>query len=212
MASVHEATLRPSKHELITSWLATQAWAPQGEAAQVGAYRFDDPAGKVGIEGFLLDVAGTPVHLILTYRGAPLEGADDFLLGTTEHSVLGRRWVYDGCVDPVAIRVLVTAVLSGGEQAELVVVKGEQEVGRREPTMRVRGSGSDDPESVALFDGLSIRSLGAVASVETTDYVVDVLRVLDGSHTVGGPATLWGVWRGGEGVLAAVTTVWAARG
>jgi len=32
----------------------------------------------------------------LTYRGAPLDGAEDALVGTTEHGVLGRRWVYDG--------------------------------------------------------------------------------------------------------------------
>lgn len=205
MATLHQATLVPSKLELITAWLATQTWAPSGEVSQIGAYRLDDPSGKVGIEGFLLDVAGTPVHLLLSYRGAELAGADDYLVGTTEHSVLGKRWIYDGCVDPVAVRVLVRAVLSGGTEAELVLVKGEEEIGRREPTVRVKGSGSEDPESVEPFDGVSIRTLGAIASVATTDYALDVLRLLDGSHTVSGDETLWGVWHGGEGVLAAVT-------
>jgi len=207
MATIHQATLVPSKLELITPWLAAQAWAPTGEVTQVGAYRLDDPHGKVGIEGFLLDVTGTPVHVILSYRGGPLAGADDYLVGTTEHSVLGTRWVYDGCIDPVVIRMLARTILGGGTQAALVVVKGEEEIGRREATMRVQGSGTDDPGSVALFDGLSVRSMGAIASVATTDYLVDITRVLDGTHAVSGDETLTGTWDGGEGVLAAVTNV-----
>ena len=39
----------------------------------------------------------------LTYRAAALEGADGALIGTTEHGVLGRRWVYDGIGDPVLV-------------------------------------------------------------------------------------------------------------
>ena len=31
----------------------------------------------------------------LTYRGAPLAGGEADLVGTTEHSALGTRWVYD---------------------------------------------------------------------------------------------------------------------
>lgn len=204
MAIIHRATLVPSKLDLITPWLAAQRWAPAGDVVQVGSYRLDDPEGKVGIEGFLLDVGGTPVHLLLTYRGAPLEGAEDFLLGTMEHSVLGRRWTYDGCIDPYAVRVLVSTILGGGTQAELVILEGDDEVERRESAVRVQGSGSEDPDSVALFDGVSIRSLGAVASLATTDYQVDVLRVLDGAHTVSGDETLRGIWPGGDGVLAAV--------
>lgn len=205
MATIHRATLTPGKIDLIGGWLATQPWAPSGEVTQVGAYRLDDPAGKVGIEGFILDVTGTLLHLVLTYRGAPLEGADDYLLGTAEHSVLGRRWVYDGCIDPVAVRVLITTVLSGGHAADLVMVEGKHEhaVARPESTAHVYGSGDADPASVDLFDGISIRSLGVVASVSTSDYQLDVLRLLDG-HTVSGEETLTVVWAGGQGVLAAV--------
>ena len=67
--------------------------------------RVDDPAGQVGVETILVvDEAGAaPVvyQVPLTYRAAPLDGAQSALVGTMEHSVLGRRWVYDGPHDPV---------------------------------------------------------------------------------------------------------------
>ncbi len=49
---------------------------------------------------------GAPVsyHVPLTYRGAPLDGAgEEALVGTAEHGVLGRRWVYDGVHDPLLV-------------------------------------------------------------------------------------------------------------
>lgn len=35
----------------------------------------------------------------LCYRGAPCDDGDRWLIGTAAHSVLGKRWVYDGCGD-----------------------------------------------------------------------------------------------------------------
>jgi hypothetical protein len=103
MALIHKATLNPTKLQLLTSWLPRQTWITgEADVEQVGAYRFDDPAGVVGIEAFLLQARdGSVFHVPLTYRGAPLAGAEEFLIGTAEHSVLGTRWVYDGCGDPV---------------------------------------------------------------------------------------------------------------
>ncbi|MGC4856177.1 maltokinase N-terminal cap-like domain-containing protein [Micromonospora sp. DT4] len=76
-----------------------------------GAYRFDDPAGEVGIETMLVAAADGPVHQVpLTYRAAPLDDVDEWLVGTTEHSALGRRWVYDGCADPVYAAAVQPAV------------------------------------------------------------------------------------------------------
>ena len=37
----------------------------------------------------------------LTYRGAPVPELEHALVGVMEHSVLGRRWVYDAPHDPV---------------------------------------------------------------------------------------------------------------
>src|SRR4051812_47950997 len=104
MAHLHDATLVPSKRELLDAWLPNQAWVAGLPALKPFAgFRLDDPAGEVGIEGILLRDAdgGVTVHVPLTYRGAPLDGAEAHLLGTTEHSVLGTRWVYDATGDPV---------------------------------------------------------------------------------------------------------------
>jgi hypothetical protein len=53
----------------------------------------------------------------LTYRGAPAAGADGHLIGTTEHGVLGRRWVYDAAHDPVFVEQ-VLAFLAGDVDAQ----------------------------------------------------------------------------------------------
>src|SRR5689334_4529206 len=109
MALLHRATPTPSKPELIGAWLPNQPWAAGlPEVKQIGGFRLDDPAGEVGIEGMLLSSAdgAVVVHVPLTYRGAPLAGAEEALLGTTEHSVLGTRWVYDAAADPVYLATL----------------------------------------------------------------------------------------------------------
>jgi hypothetical protein len=145
MALLHNATITPSKRELMTAWLATQAWADGFDPVRtLASYRFDDPEGEVGLEAALLaDPDGVLVHVPLSYRGAPLEGADAFLVGTAEHSVLGPRWVYDACGDPVWCAELATAISTGGEGVEQYFeVDGRREV--VPPRMTVRGSGLDE--------------------------------------------------------------------
>ena len=120
MAEVHTgASVRPTKLELVAPWMAQQRWyAAKGRVPKLRrlwSWRLDDPAGQVGIETLLvLDEGGShPVlyQVPLTYRGAPLEGSQHALVGTTEHSVLGRRWVYDGTHDPVYAAQLLALVL-----------------------------------------------------------------------------------------------------
>lgn len=169
MATIHRATLTPTKLELLAPWIAAQPWAPAGEARLLGAYRLDDADGEIGIEGHLLDVSGVTLHVLTTYRGRPLRGAEPFLIGTTEHSVLGRRWVYDGAGDPVALREIATTALTGAAQADLVVVDAAgHEVERRDPSVRVQGSGLADPAEEA-----------------PNGRDVEIVRVLDGSAPVG---------------------------
>lgn len=201
MALIHRATLQPTKIELLTAWLPTRAWAADAGAVEpVGAYRFDDPAGEVGLEAHLVQGAGGVVlHVPLTYRAAPLPGADDALVGTMEHSVLGRRWVYDGCADPVWVAALARAVLAGAPQAEeLVDVDGELVL--REPTARVTGSGAepdpvvdeeapvdphdDGPTTTVRAGGLELVVVRVVGAEPVADHV------LTGTWTTGGPATL----------------------
>ena len=48
----------------------------------------------------------------MTYRAEALAAADRALIGTSEHGVLGHRWIYDGTRDPVLVAQLV-ALLQG---------------------------------------------------------------------------------------------------
>lgn len=120
MAEIHHgATLTPTKQTLIEGWMGRQRWyAAKGSTPRtrrVRSFRFDDPTGQVGIETIIVaDESGTePVvyQVPLTYRGAPLDGLDHALVGTMEHSILGTRWVYDACHDPVYATQLLAAIL-----------------------------------------------------------------------------------------------------
>lgn len=105
MAILHKTTLTPTKMELLSGWLPSRPWyqgtgaAP--EVVKAGAFRLDDPAGEVGIEFYVGRCGEVAYHAPMTYRAAPLDGAEDALIGTMEHGVLGRRWVYDATRDPV---------------------------------------------------------------------------------------------------------------
>ncbi|MRH90546.1 1,4-alpha-glucan branching protein [Nocardia sp. SYP-A9097] len=125
MALVYDTTLVPGKLDLLAAWLPTRPWfeggvAPRFERAG-GGFRLDDPAGEVGIEFVVVaDTSGlTPVAYLtpMTYRGAPLDGADDALIGTSEHGVLGKRWFYDAPHDPVFVEQL-ARLLSGDAQPQ----------------------------------------------------------------------------------------------
>lgn len=119
MAIVYAAELRPSKMELLAAWLPQQLWFKGDGAALVrlGSFRFDDPAGEVGVETILVGAGKRVYQVPLTYRAAPLAGAEEFLVGTLAHSVLGARWVYDATADPVYVGELAAALLTGKPQA-----------------------------------------------------------------------------------------------
>lgn len=154
MALIHQATLVPSKLDAIAAWLPTQAWSSRRDFTgleAVGAYRFDDPDGEVGIETHLLrSASGTVFQVPLTYRSTPLPGADAYLVATMKHSVLGRRWVYDGVVDPVYVAVTTAAIVEAAGQAELVVQAADGSRSVRESTTQVRGSGGSASTSPHL--------------------------------------------------------------
>jgi Maltokinase N-terminal cap domain len=121
VATIHHTTLTPSKLELLARWLPLQPWyrdAESPELAKAGGFRLDDPDGEVGIELMIIaDADGARYLVPMSYRGAPLQSADDALLGTSEHGVLGRRWLYDGLHDPVAVGQLL-ALAAGQVEAQ----------------------------------------------------------------------------------------------
>lgn len=183
------ATLTPTKLELLQAWLPQQDWYPGGDVAVLGTYRFVDPAGEVGIESFLLDCGGTTVHLPLTYRAAPLDGAT--LIGTMEHSELGTRYTYDGRSDPVYVTELLRTVAEADTEAELSNGK--------EPTAHCEGSGAD------------YGTVSAVAAAEQPQahaqcgtLVADVPVLAGTVDTDAALGTLTARWDGGEAVVAAV--------
>ncbi|MFJ9908720.1 1,4-alpha-glucan branching protein [Streptomyces sp. NPDC101152] len=172
MAIIHNTTLKPTKLELLTAWLPTRPWyvgAGEPELTKAGGFRLDDPAGEVGIEFMVaLDTSGPePVayHVPLTYRGAPLPGAEDALIGTMEHGVLGPRWAYDGVHDPVLYAQLL-ALFEGRVQAQAQSLTDTPD---HEVTRSYAGTGlpsphwpvtvTDDQDGTALGSGLRIRRI-----------------------------------------------------
>jgi hypothetical protein len=175
MAIVYpSATIRPTKRELLETVL--------GEAVEVlGSYRFDDPAGEVGVEAFVVRRGEQLQHVVFTYRDAPLEGGAARLVSTMEHSELGPRWVYDGATDPVALDCFRRAIL--GEQSPAVFELWEEGrlAGTRESTVRLRTTPG--------------------ASVEGR--FVHIVRNLGQGDATRGPA-LVATWAGGEAVVASL--------
>ncbi|MFI7025982.1 CG0192-related protein [Micromonospora sp. NPDC049900] len=194
MALLHRAELRPTKLELLATWLPGRVWYrgdADAEVVRVGAYRFDDPAGEVGIETLLVRAGTGPVHQVpLTYRGEPLAGAEEWLVGTMEHSALGRRWVYDACGDPVYVAALADAVLADTGQAEEYFEEdGERQV--RPPNMEIA---SDAPASEAPPVG-AVRSVadGDLAVIATDGVELAVVRRPGSGATASGVALI-GTW------------------
>lgn len=206
MALLHNAQVTPTKLDALTAWVPGRPWAAGLDTStltSVGAYRFDDPDGEVGIETILVRTAdGVLLQVPLTYRGAPLAGAEDALVCTMEHSVLGSRWIYDGCADPVGVRALVTAVITGGHEAGLEYDSGNG-IEQRTPTVRVTGSGTPG-SAVPAVDAVTRVDGPDATVVEAGGLVVAVRRRLDG--TVDGTGeSLRGTWREQDEPVVLVT-------
>lgn len=201
MALLHRAELHPSKLELLASWLPGRQWFAGETGApvtRVAAYRFDDPAGEVGVETLLVRAGDGPVlQAPLTYRGAPLAGADDFFVGLVEHSVLGRRWVYDACGDPVYPPLLAAAVLADAGQAEeYFEVDGKREVRPASMTLTGSRTGRPVPSGPVSTGPVSAGSGdGGVTVVQVGDVELAVVRRPVPAE-VPGSGRLTGTWSG----------------
>ncbi|MCB8902097.1 MULTISPECIES: 1,4-alpha-glucan branching protein [unclassified Streptomyces] len=159
MAVIHETTMQPTKLELLTEWLPTREWHTGGGArpARVGGFRLDDPAGEVGIEFMAVtdgEGDGATTYLVpLTYRGEPLDGAEHALVGTSEHGVLGKRWIYDGTHDPVLVGQLY-ALLTGRAQAQAQSLTDVPDLTVAVSPVTVEGTaGAAEAEPVRVADG-----------------------------------------------------------
>ena len=121
----------------------------------------------------------------VTYRGSPMAGADSLLIGTMQHSVLGERWVYDACGDPVYVSALATVILRGGTHAELDVVTDAGQV-RLDATTRVWGSGSRDSE-IPPIGPVSLSNEGTATVIRVPHLELTLLRAIDADRETGVP-------------------------
>ncbi len=196
MAVIHNAQLSPSKSELLMAWLPSQPWF-RGDAStmvRLGAFRFDDPAGEVGIETHLVAVDGKTYQVPLTYRGAPLAGAENFLITTMEHSVLGRRWVYDATADPVYVSELAAALLTGKPQAVETLAAGDgAEI--LPPTVLLGSTGSPDAGLPELRCGVPTTNAG-VTNIPGGPINLAILRDIDTAGPSLGGHSLTASWDG----------------
>ena len=165
------ATLTPHFRDFLPEWVARQSWyrgSGVPSLRMIGAFRFEDPAGEVGIETHLVADGETLYQVPMTYRGAALKGAG--LITTTEHSVLGTRWIYDGMTDPVwageLIRLAIEEDISGSSgkrgvadaQARGLLRSSCADVPSIPLTIELRrvltaGPGPDDPGVVGVVMG-----------------------------------------------------------
>lgn len=175
MAILHDATLRPSKLELLQAWVPQQDWYPDDEPGfdVIGRFRFDDPGDEVGIETYLIASGDDLFQVPLTYRGAPLDEPDAALVGTMEHSVLGQRWVYDGTTDPVYLAVVAEVIRTGGTHAAQFLQNADGTTTEVVSQVRVQGRPS---------------SAGVTIEFARVPFVVDEP----------GPGTLAATWDGAE--------------
>jgi maltokinase-like protein len=215
MAVIHNTTLTPSKMELLAAWLPAQPWYLGTERlahpVKAGGFRLDDPEGEVGIEFMVVnDGSGDHVHTYLvplSYRGAPLDRADDALIGTTQHGVLGKRWIYDGVHDPVLAGQLL-ALIQGAAEPQ---AQGTSGTADRTVTSHFTGTGkSASIGSVAVINGpcgtdLIVQQATSAQpdGASTPGLTMRVARVLE---PMGEPPSSLGyvtaIWRSPEGIEA----------
>jgi hypothetical protein len=206
MGVIYKTTLVPSKLELLAAWLPSQPWyrgAAGPELSRAGGFRLDDPAGEVGIELMVVNDASGPAPVSyltpLTYRGAPLSGGESHLVGTTEHGVLGRRWVYDGVQDPVFVAE-VLAFICGD-----VVAQAQSESDTVDPTVSRELSVTGQfvtSESVHVDSdtaGTDVRGI-TLSSRPVEVHVVRALRATaDGPHRAGSLGEIVASWTALDG-------------
>lgn len=184
MSIIFDTTLSPSKYELLAAWLPTQPWfvGDVRQLSPVGAYRVDDPEGEVGFEGHLFTAGDACVyHVPLSYRGAPLDRGEQFLVGTMEHGVLGRRWASDAIGDPVFRAVLAAVIVQGGTGSREYLVDATGGEVECSPSVRVAGTGSPGLPVPELW-AANVELEGSVSVARTDFAALEVHRILVPEH------------------------------
>jgi hypothetical protein len=210
MAIIHQTTMNPGKLDLLASWLPAQPWylgnGTEPKLTRAGGFRLDDPAGAVGIEFMVVadDATGDAVfyQVPMTYRGSPLAGADDALIGTSGHGVLGRRWIYDGVRDPVLVAQLVACVQGAATP------QAQSQSDTPDPTVAavpLAGAGLATAGSAVIVDSSSGTDLRVKTSGQAGPLILRLHRILRPADPGISPATqpcLSATWRLPDGAQA----------
>ena len=205
MAIIYDTTMSPSKLELLAAWLPAQPWylgtGHEPDLAKAGGFRLDDPRGEVGIEFMVVtDRSGgraTAYQVPLTYRAHAVPSACGGLIGTSEHGVLGHRWIYDGAHDPVLVAELVAAIQGESEPQDQNISHTPDETVSWRPV-------TDEPLTAIGAEVTANTTSGTDLRVETAppggQLTVRINRILapaDGAAPAGdpGPPGLSARWR-----------------
>lgn len=194
MAIVYDAQLNPSKRQVLDDWLPRQSWFPADDTDDVevvAAFRFDDPDGQVGLQTHIVRLPdGRVFQVPMSYRPAPLPTDQDALMSEMEHSVLGRRYIYDATLDPVYVAEL-TRVIRDGDTGVVEYLH--------------QASGEESGEPTALPSSMTVRGVVSGAAIEAAERP-EVLRQLapaEGEPS-DGQGWLVGDWGDGPHLLAII--------
>ena len=127
------AVLNPTKAEILHQQF--------GPVTNIGAFRFVDPNGKVGIETLLVrETDGALLQFPVTYREQRI--SDTHEVGTTEHSDLGTRHITKIVADPVAVTEIIRVILEGDTNVQ-------RSDGKTSP-YEIRGTGTAGVDTLTL--------------------------------------------------------------
>ena len=134
IAKIHPtATLSPTKDEILHQQF--------GPVTNIGAFRFVDPNGKVGIETLLVrETDGALLQFPVTYQEQRI--SDTHEVGTTEHSHLGTRHITKIVADPVAVTEIIRVILEGDTNVQ-------RSDGKTSP-YEIRGTGTAGVDTLTL--------------------------------------------------------------
>jgi hypothetical protein len=190
---IHRTTLKPTKLELLADWVPSRPWYQGGadpSLVKAGGFRLDDPAGEVGIEFMVAADGPAAYHVPLTYRGTPLDEIGDALVGTTEHGVLGPRWVYDGTRDPVLVSQLMALIQGKAEP------QAQSQSDTPDPTVLSWPTSN----ATLLTDGFTVTDDAEGTTVSASELALRVHRLLRPvTGDIAAPGVVSATWSAADG-------------
>lgn len=138
VTTVHAgASVKPSALELVNDWIGRQPWFVGNPALElVGTFKFEDPDGEVGLHNMIVRSRGHLYYVPVTWRSEMLPGWAD-LIGEAQHTVLGRRYLYNAETDPVFMDELRRVIVEADTDSEVRTTSGDV----RERKIEVQGNG-----------------------------------------------------------------------